>query len=392
MPFMPYNLLILFLSKVLLGVVLTADEFPSSFHQSPVLTDPLRFEQSDGADVVFYSKNKTPIPLCFPKALSLDEYLDNSVLSFYPLRDLARNPLLKNNFPLKTSQIPQKEFDFISKSVLSARERKVFDSSQLLIPRRVHDLPSDEQLAKFLAKKSDRTPNPEIQKKIIQNLLRDEYADEPVAGFLGHVARQTVQAKQDVSSKKRVISFSKNLKSEASQKVDSPALSHKTVAQVRTVESTKVGKISSPNETNLNLIARKPSRDGSMHPAQASEIFLTTQDLKELLKDLSVDPAISGEVRSVAELWAKSEKDISRNPEIALGVKSILLSAKVGRARTDPYGLASLRNVSPDDKYFVIGIDKDVDTDVVTIWSKEVEVEPGENLVELTSTDVIYQE
>jgi hypothetical protein len=33
-----------------------------------------------------------------------------------------------------------------------------------------------------------------------------------------------------------------------------------------------------------------------------------------------------------------------------------------------------------------------VDTNVVTIWSKEVEVEPGENLVELTSTDVIYQE
>ena len=60
--------------------------------------------------------------------------------------------------------------------------------------------------------------------------------------------------------------------------------------------------------------------------------------------------------------------------------------------RTDPYGRASLENLSPDDKYYVIGIDKDVDTNVVTIWSKEVEVAPGENLVELTSTDVIYQE
>ena len=39
-----------------------------------------------------------------------------------------------------------------------------------------------------------------------------------------------------------------------------------------------------------------------------------------------------------------------------------------------------------------LGIDKDIETNVVTIWSKEVEVEPGENLVELTSTDVIYQE
>ena len=94
----------------------------------------------------------------------------------------------------------------------------------------------------------------------------------------------------------------------------------------------------------------------------------------------------------MAELWAKAEKNISRNPEIALGVKSILLSAKVGRARTDPYGQASLENLSPDDKYYVIGIDKDIETDVVTIWSKEVEVAPGENLVELSSTDIIYQE
>ena len=111
-----------------------------------------------------------------------------------------------------------------------------------------------------------------------------------------------------------------------------------------------------------------------------------------MLKDLTKDPAVAGEVRSVAELWAKAEKNVSQNPEVALGVKSILLSAKVGRARTDPYGQASLENLSPDDKYYVIGIDKDVDTNVVTIWSKEVEVAPGENLVELTSTDVIYQE
>ena len=114
--------------------------------------------------------------------------------------------------------------------------------------------------------------------------------------------------------------------------------------------------------------------------------------MKELLKDISADPVVAGEVRSVAELWAKAEKNVSQNPEVALGVKSILLSAKVGRTRTDPYGQASLENLSPDDKYFVIGIDKDVDTNVVTIWSKEVEVSPGENMVELTSTDVIYQE
>ena len=155
---------------------------------------------------------------------------------------------------------------------------------------------------------------------------------------------------------------------------------------------TQAERLTESGQTFLKLQARKPSRDGTLQPAQASEIYLTTQDLRELLKDLTKDPAVAGEVRSVAELWAKAEKNVSQNPEVALGVKSILLSAKVGRARTDPYGQASLENLSPDDKYYVIGIDKDVDTNVVTIWSKEVEVAPGENLVELTSTDVIYQE
>ena len=129
-----------------------------------------------------------------------------------------------------------------------------------------------------------------------------------------------------------------------------------------------------------------------MQPAQASEIYVTTQDLRELLKDLNAGPFIAGEIKSVAELWAKAEKNIDQNPEIALGVKSILLQAKVGRARTDPFGKAALDNLPPEDKYFLIGIDKDDLTNVVTIWSKEVEVAPGENEVELTSTDIIYQE
>ena len=42
-------------------------------------------------------------------------------------------------------------------------------------------------------------------------------------------------------------------------------------------------------------------------------------------------------------------KDSSSNPDIALGVKSILLQAKVGKARTDPFGQAELNDVSPDD-------------------------------------------
>ena len=146
------------------------------------------------------------------------------------------------------------------------------------------------------------------------------------------------------------------------------------------------------NKSILKFKASVPTPQGTERPAQASEFYLTTRNLHDLLSDLNLNRALAGEVKSVAELWAHAEKDSSANPEIALGVKSILLQAKVGKARTDPFGKAELDGVSPNDGYFLIGIDKDDQTGVVTIWSKHIEVAPGENMVELTTNDVIYHE
>ena len=148
--------------------------------------------------------------------------------------------------------------------------------------------------------------------------------------------------------------------------------------------------LADPGKTVLKLRASKSTTDGRMQPAQASDFYLTTKNLQELFKDLDAGGLLSGEVRSVAELWAKAEK--SSNPEVVFGVKSILLQAKVGKTRTDAFGLAALENLAPDEKYFLIGIEKDDLSDVVTIWSKEIEVSPGENMIELSSNDVIYQE
>ena len=82
---------------------------------------------------------------------------------------------------------------------------------------------------------------------------------------------------------------------------------------------------------NLKLKASKRTKDGRIQPAQASEFYLTTQNLRELFKDMNFERALSGEIKSVAEIWAHAEKNLNTDPEIALGVKSILLQAKVGR-------------------------------------------------------------
>jgi len=147
---------------------------------------------------------------------------------------------------------------------------------------------------------------------------------------------------------------------------------------------------SGSDQTVLKFKASKKASNGDQAPAQASDFYVTTQNLGELFKDLGAEQAVAGKVKSVAEMWAQAEK--SSDPEIVYGIKSILLQAKVGKTRTDAFGQAAVQGIKPSDKYYLIGIEKDDVTNQITIWSKEVEVTPGENMIELSSNDVIYQE
>lgn len=351
----------------------------------PFFADPIREDDLDGSMIVYLRSVHSPVPLLYPKHLNFFELLDFSVLN----SSRREAELLKKSQQAVALSKKNKSDPRMSGSShlldfdISTREDQLFDSVHLLKREKNVPLPSDEELQAFLLQ--SRSSDEEFsQENLLRSLLKDEYADNPVSSLLS----QSPIVKKVLSSEK--------------YRLDKPGLFRSAEQRVEnsSVVSSKTGIDSQvspnaqplPQETVLRLKASKPSNDGSIQPAQASEIYLTTRDLKELLKDLDAGSAIAGEVQSVAELWAKAEKNDSQNPEIALGVKSILLQAKVGRARTDPYGQASLENLPPDDQYFLIGIDKDILTNVVTIWSKQVEVAPGENLVELTSTDVIYQE
>ena len=371
-----------------------ADNFLGEWFSSPLLDVPVRMDELSGDRIVELTAGKFSTPLFYPKSVSIFERLDGSLPKFYLLEQLAKNPGL---IPL-----PKKQSTRYPRSVgrnqqnvelnVADRERQLFDTSLLLVPKRSSPLPSDDDLKAFLAQGHRKYVSQVDSKDIIDNLLKDEYADHPVISLLNDSPEvKKVLKSESFNQGKQGLFNSASTALQSSPTVQASAYLPPPPPPAG-VKEASLQDLQFDGRTFLTLQARKPSRDGTMQPAQASEIYLTTQDLKELLKGIGSEPVVAGEVRSVAEMWAKSEKNVSQNPEIALGVKSILLSAKVGRARTDPYGNASMDNVSPDDKYFVIGIDKDVQTNVVTIWSKEVDVEPGENLVELSSTDVIYQE
>ena len=395
MPILQTALLSLFIVIQSNAMLSTASE---DWFSSSMVQRPLRMNQLTGDKIVEMAHSSYSVPLIFPKSISIFERMDGSLSKLYTLNQLASNPGLSPIHKFHSSKKITKKPKVLSleKNLnLAEREKQLFDTSLLLVPKNSTPLPSDDQLQAFLEEGRKRYPPPVDSKEIIDNLLKDEYASHPVVSLLNDSPEVQKALKSESFNRSTGNLFgSANL----ANRTPSPRKSFPAYTEnlpeppVSPSPRSDDAVTNHSGKTSMKLQARKRSRDGTIKPAQASEIYLTTQDLRELLKDLSADPAISGEVRSVAELWAKAEKNVSQNPEVALGVKSILLSAKVGRARTDPYGQASLENLSPDDKYYVIGIDKDVDTNVVTIWSKEVEVEPGENLVELTSTDVIYQE
>jgi len=337
---------------------------------------PIRNLTDDGSMVAWIRKNPTAIPLFYPKLVSLFEFMDNGDSKFYTLEQLANNPKLGPRPVLR-----EREKKYYSKKTVVLENKKV-----LSLENRLREL--EAKLLKSQSKPVHRPDDDELKAFILEG--NEHLSPEQRFEYLNRVISDAKLLTSKEKTKSNLPEIFPNEKS--NNNADFLSLpTPPTLAESEKEYPFKSYHGKSPRSI-LRFKASVPTAQGTPRPAQASDFYLTTRNLHDLLGDLNLDRALAGEVRSVAELWANAEKGSAANPEIALGVKSILLQAKVGKARTDPFGQAELDGVSPDDHYFLIGIDKDDQTGVVTIWSKPVEVSPGENMVELTANDVIYHE
>jgi hypothetical protein len=341
---------------------------------------PIRMEELDGAIIVRLSQqNKRLVPVLYPGRQTLFQWIDAGDVNLLTYEQYLDNPDLHvkpGTDPKKKSDEKDKVVDTLTSSSLLL-EPQAIPLPALPQPRRT-PLSGDRELRAFLTRNGNEEKVASAEKPSVSNQTIPPPPDRKV--LVEHIVSPKGQAFADPNLMEK---YQRLVNASTLGRIDS------TRGKSVPVETPVVfGEI----PANLKLKASKRTKDGRIQPAQASEFYLTTQNLRELFKDMDVEHALSGEVRSVAEIWAHAEKNLNTNPEVALGVKSILLQAKVGRARTDPFGKASLSDLPPDEKYFLIGIDKDESTNVVTIWSKEIEVNPGDNVVELSSSDVIYQD
>jgi hypothetical protein len=344
--------------------------------------EPLRMDDLDTSAFLIAPANEIPLPLIYPAEISFYKLLDLASPHFQSLDTLGKLPLIN-----KFDQVNNGRIHYVRKSPRANGSNLIHSQGKndpvvkFIKSSPTHSLPTDDELQSFLkngVKKSNKTTNSTQVKTGNSSSdktfaeFRNEAESSIISQIFKHSRSREKMQEQDFGIEQETSSYSKTNSQPFPQTDNSKEL-------FPVLSST------------LMLKARKPNPEGKLEPAQASEFYLTTQNLNDLLQNLEAGPAVAGELKSVAELWAKAEKNASQAPEVALGVKSILLQAKVSKARTDPYGEAALRGAQPDEKYYIIGIDKDVLSNVVTIWSKEVEVQPGENVVELSSNDVIYQ-
>ncbi len=376
------------------NIVFSQEEF-GEFSNDSALELPLRMNDLDGPTIRDYRLRAFRPPLLFPVPFDPFELIDSGDPSFISLRLLRRNPSLAGKFPRKLPKVfgivdPEsiKNTPSVSNAVsstnmeLSERVRKI--EQQLLGtvgPKVVR--PGDDQLAAFLDKDE---VNLHRQAEELSNLL-EKLSARPIK--VEPKVRTPPPTLSDVLvPEPPTLAPMPNLRGSAFRSVNDlspPVENALSGLGFKSDESTET-----PLGSILKLSAKVNLPNGEVRPAQASEFYVTTRNVQELLSQLQLQDAVAGEVSTLIDLWGRAEKNKAAYPEIALGVKSILLEAKVRRTRTDPYGKAAVAGLSPDEKYFLIGVDKDLDTEVVTIWSKEVKVSPGENEVELTAQDVIF--
>jgi len=343
---------------------------------------PIRDVAKDGSMIAYISKNPTAVPLFFPKLVPVFSFIDKGNTKFFTLEELSKNPRLG----------PRPVFRQGSSKYYAETPEEKEDKKVSSLENRLREL--EAKLLETQSKPVHRPNDDELQAFILEG---NEHLSQEQR--LAYLSRVITEAKQNIpSTPNPSVAITRPLTSpDRLSRNDETPPDFLSIPEPPTFEeSYSQSSVNSfdqrLNKSILKFKASVPTPQGTERPAQASEFYLTTRNLHDLLSDLNLNRALAGEVKSVAELWAHAEKDSSANPEIALGVKSILLQAKVGKTRTDPFGKAELDGVSPNDGYFLIGIDKDDQTGVVTIWSKHIEVAPGENMVELTTNDVIYHE
>jgi chromosome segregation ATPase len=139
-----------------------------------------------------------------------------------------------------------------------------------------------------------------------------------------------------------------------------------------------------PGDSSIQLSAQIQFLNNKNRPAGFSEFFLVKSDLDSILNESGIRIPSGRNIKSSAELWARSVQRGYRYPGVASSIRNALASKSLARLKTNSIGKANLDNIEPGN-YYVIGTSPLGQVGVV--WSKSVRLIPGSNNISLDLRD-----
>ncbi|MFP6854291.1 MAG: hypothetical protein VB980_00800 [Opitutales bacterium] len=356
------------------------------------LESPFILDDPDTQGLPALRRLPMPPPLFYPQAIDLFLWIDESQRNIPSLQDLIDQPDLADEI------FPKKMIKALVPDPLTLRNTPYVNLSEPDESTPKDDL--DLFVARISEEASASMNEENLKERMRSNPLSEEALISGIA-FLESLrngddetpsdpVEPTLRQPPSLPAVVAAEGLPETLSSFPPQSIPSPSPSV-SVANELASESTATPSESIPStEAILHMAAKVPLPDGSQRPAFASQFFLTTRQLEDLLTEAIPYPAAAKDVRQLIRLWAESEKRAgSQGVKLALDVKSVLIKAQVTKFDTDLKGEAEVAGLKPDD-YYLIGIDKDDQTGIVTIWSKPVAIGRGENRVELSLQDIVW--
>jgi chromosome segregation ATPase len=138
---------------------------------------------------------------------------------------------------------------------------------------------------------------------------------------------------------------------------------------------------------NLQIQAKVQFLDNKVRPAGFTEFFLVDRKLSEILSAEGIKPPTQDGIQTHAEYWARSVQRGYQFPGIAAKIRNALARSSLRRIKTNSLGVGNVDDLS-DGKFFIVGASTLGQVGVV--WSKPVNLNSGDNVINLDLNDAAW--
>lgn len=142
-------------------------------------------------------------------------------------------------------------------------------------------------------------------------------------------------------------------------------------------------------DATLNLKVEVQFLNNRNRPAGFTEFFLVDRDLDQIMSGAGIRLPANEGIGSYAEYWARSVQRGYRFPGAAASIRNALASQSMLRIKTNSLGEANIGNVKAG-RYFLVGASTLGQVGIV--WSKNIDLSNGTNIVTLDLRDAAWAE